>query len=82
MISEFIARCDSLQGRSAGRFAFEDGMGEEIKAVEVRAEIRQIKTMADGTVNLTVNIPEDCKEQVKVLLDWLGLEVRAVIANE
>lgn len=57
-------------------------MSDKIKAVEVRAEIRQIKTMADGTVNLIVNIPEDCKEQVKVLLDWLGLEVRAVIVNE
>ena len=57
-------------------------MGDKIKAVEVRAEIRQIKTMADGTVNLIVNIPEDCKEQVKVLLDWIGLEVKAVIANE
>ena len=57
-------------------------MSDKIRAVEVRAEIRQIKTMADGTVNLIVNIPEDCKEQVKVLLDWIGLEVKAVIANE
>ena len=51
----------------------------KIKAVEVRAELRQIKTMADGTVNITLNLPEDCKEQVKVLLDWLGLEIGAVI---
>lgn len=53
----------------------------EIKAVEVRAELRQIKTMADGTVNIVLNLPEDCKEQVKVLLDWLGLELRAVLAD-
>ena len=52
----------------------------EIKAVEVRAELRQIKTMADGTVNIVLNLPEDCKEQVKVLLDWLGYELRGVIA--
>jgi hypothetical protein len=51
----------------------------KIKAVEVRAELRQIKTMADGSINLTLNLPEDCKEQVKVLLDWLGLEIGAVI---
>ena len=57
-------------------------MGDKIKAVEVRAELRQIKTMADGTVNLIVNIPEDCKEPVKVLLDWLGLEIKAVIVCE
>ena len=54
----------------------------EVKAVEVRAELRQIKTMADGTVNIVLNLPEDCKEQVKVLLDWLGFELRAVIADD
>lgn len=53
----------------------------KIKAVEVRAELRQIKTMADGTVNITLNLPEDCKEQVKAMLDWLGLEVKAVIVG-
>jgi hypothetical protein len=56
-------------------------MTSQIKAVEVRAEVRQIKTMADGTVNVVLNLPEDCMEQVKVLLDWLGLEVKAVIAK-
>jgi len=55
-------------------------VGDKIKAVEVRAELRQIKTMADGTVTITLNLPEDCKEQVKVLLDWMGLELQGVIA--
>lgn len=54
----------------------------EVKAVVVRAEVRQIKTMADGTVNVILNLPEDCKEQVKVLLDWLGFEIKAVIAKD
>jgi hypothetical protein len=53
-----------------------------VKAVEIRAELRQIKTMADGTINITLNLPEDCKPQVKVMLDWLGLEVGAVIVGE
>ena len=57
-------------------------MSDKIRAVEVRAELRQIKTMADGTVTITLNLPEDCKEQVKVMLDWLQLEVKAVIVNE
>jgi len=35
----------------------------KIKAVEVRAELRQIKTMADGTVNITLNLPEDAKSK-------------------
>ena len=45
----------------------------------MRAELRQIKTMADNSANVTLNIPEDCMEQVKVLLDWLSLEVRVLI---
>ena len=57
-------------------------MNDEIKAVEIRAELRKISTMVDGTVNVLLNIPEDCMPQVKVLLDWLGLEVKAVIVNE
>lgn len=55
-------------------------MTKEVKAVEIRAEVRQIKTMADGSVNVVLNLPEDCREQVKVMLDWLGFEVKAVIA--
>ena len=55
---------------------------DDVKAVEMRAELRQIKTMADHTLNVVLNIPEDCLPQVKVLLDWLGLEVRVVIASE
>jgi len=51
----------------------------ETVAIEIRAEVRQIKTMADGTVNVILNLPEDCKPQTKVLLDWIGLEVRGII---
>jgi hypothetical protein len=54
-------------------------MTTEIKAVEIRAEIRQIKTMVDGSFNLTLNIPEDCLEQIKVLVGWISSEIRAVI---
>ena len=51
---------------------------EKVKAVEIRAELRQLKTMVDGSVNVTINLPEDCREQAKVMLDWLGLELRGV----
>lgn len=54
----------------------------EIHAVEIRAEVRQIKTMADRTVNVILNLPEDCTEQVKVLLDWLGLEIKVYLVND
>ena len=53
---------------------------DNVKAVEIRAELRQIKTMVDGSVNIILNLPEECLPQVKVLLDWLQLEVKAVIA--
>ena len=55
---------------------------KEIRAVEIRAEVRQIKTMVDGSINVILNIPEDCKPMVKAMLDWLGLEVTAVIAKK
>ena len=54
-------------------------VSDKVKAVEVRAELRQIKTMADNSVNVVLSLPEDCMEQVKVLLDWLNLEVRVLI---
>ena len=57
----------------------ERAMSESVQAVEIRAELRQIKTMADGTANITINIPEDCREQVKAMLDWLHMEIRAVL---
>ncbi len=59
-----------------------DQPAPQIHAVEIRAEVRQIRTMTDGSINLILNLPEDCKPQVKRLLDWQGLEVKAVIAND
>lgn len=55
---------------------------KRIKAIEIRAEVRQLKTMVDGTVNLILNLPEDCKEQAKVLLDWLKLEMTGILQSE
>ena len=54
----------------------------EIKAVEIRAELRQIKTMVDGSANIVLNIPEDCREQVKVMLDWHHYELYGILALE
>ena len=31
---------------------------EEIRAVEFEAELRQIKSMADHSYNVTINVPE------------------------
>ena len=51
-------------------------------AIEFVSEVRQVKTMADFTVNLTVNIPETCKEQAKRLIDWQGKMIRIVAVLE
>jgi len=53
----------------------------EIKAVEIRAELRQIKTMVDGSANIVLNVPEDCREQVKVMMDWHNLELICVLGK-
>jgi hypothetical protein len=51
-------------------------------AVEVVAELRQIKSMADGTYNVIFNFGEDQLEQAKLLMGWVRDQVRAVIVNE
>lgn len=48
-------------------------------AVEIRAELRSVKTCVDHTVMVTLNLPEECIPQAKVLLGWIGNEVKAVI---
>ena len=47
-------------------------------AVVFECELRQIKTMADGTVNVTLNLPEYCIPHAKVMMDWLGGALKVV----
>ena len=51
-------------------------------AIEAVAEVRQVKTMADFTLNVTLNIPENCKEQAKKLIDWQGKMIRIIAVQE
>jgi hypothetical protein len=51
----------------------------EVKVVEIEAELVQIKTMANGTVNVVINLPEYCIPQAKVMMDWLKDMVHCVI---
>ena len=57
-------------------------MEDEIKAVEIDAEIRQIKSMADHTYNIVLNVPEYCLPQVRVMMGWLLNAVKITIVNE
>ena len=52
--------------------------GEPI-AVEIRAELRSVKTCVDHTVNITLNLPEECLPQAKILLGWIGNELKVVL---
>jgi hypothetical protein len=38
--------------------------------------------MADFTINLVLNLPENCREQAKRLMDWQGDAIRLVVVNE
>jgi hypothetical protein len=53
-------------------------MSDEVRAVEFVAEVRQVKTMADGTVNLTLNLPEYCKPQAAWFMQHQGEQVKSV----
>ena len=54
---------------------------KQIKAVEFEAELRQIRSMADHTYNVTLNVPEYCLPQVKEMMGWLAEQVKVIIAK-
>jgi len=56
-------------------------MAKAVKGVEFEAELRQVKSMADHTYNVTLNVPEYCLPQVKELMGWLGEQTKVVIAT-
>jgi hypothetical protein len=51
-------------------------------AVEFEAEMRQVKSMADGTYNIVLNVPEYCLPQVQTMMGWLKGMVKVVMVNE
>lgn len=53
----------------------------DVKAVEFDAELRQIKSMADHSYNVTLNVPEYCLPQVKEMMGWLVDQVKVAIVN-
>ena len=50
-----------------------------IKTIEFEAEVRQIRGMVDGSVNITLNLPEHMMDQAKVLLGWHHRAVRGML---
>lgn len=54
----------------------------DVLAIEVSAELRQIKSMEDKSYNVLLNIGEDQLERVQELMGWVKDQVRLVIVNE
>jgi len=59
----------------------EGDMAEEL-AVEFEAEMRQVKSMADGTYNIVLNVPEYCLPQVQTMMGWLKSMLRIVAVTD
>ena len=59
-----------------------EGRLAEAVAVEFEAEMRQVKSMADGTYNIVLNVPEYCLPQVQTMMGWLKSLVRVVMVEE
>ena len=51
-------------------------------AAEFVAEIRQVKTMVDKTVNVTLNLPETCREAAMWMMSHQSDMIRIVAVLE
>ena len=60
----------------------EGDLAKEPVAVEFEAEMRQVKSMADGTYNIVLNVPEYCLPQVQTMMGWLKSLVTIVMAKD
>lgn len=54
----------------------------QIRAVELDAEIRQVKSMSDHSYNVVLNVPEYCLPQVQKLMEWILSAARVIINVE
>ena len=59
----------------------DEGDLAEAVAVEFEAEMRQVKSMADGTYNIVLNVPEYCLPQVQTMMGWLKSLIRVIMAE-
>ena len=60
----------------------DEGRLAEAVAVEFEAEMRQVKSMADGTYNIVLNVPEYCLPQVQTMMGWLKDLVQVVMVKK
>lgn len=53
----------------------------EPQVVKFEAELRQIKSMVDGTYNLILNIPEYCLPQTQEMMGWVKAQVDVAVVH-
>jgi hypothetical protein len=58
------------------------GMAKEPIAIEFDCQVRQVKSMADHSVNVILNLPEYCAEQAAALLKRIDDVGKVVIVFE
>lgn len=51
-------------------------------AIQASAEVRQVKTLVDGSINVVLNLPEPFKPEAKKFIDWTGRMIRIVAVEE
>ena len=51
----------------------------DIKAVEIEGTIKRLRTMADGSIDLTINLPEYCGAQAGLMIAWINELVGGVL---
>jgi len=56
-------------------------MGETV-AIEYEAQVRQVKTMADHSFNVTLNLPEYEAEQASWFLKRVDAAIKCVAAED
>ena len=52
--------------------------------IAFEAEVRQVRTMVDGSLNILLNIGEEYREEAKRFIDWhhMRVGVSAVVIEE
>jgi len=51
----------------------------DIKAVEIEGTIKRLRTMADGSIDLTINLQESCTPAAGKMLEWINEFVGGVL---
>ena len=52
---------------------------EKIRAVEIEGTIKRLRTMADGSIDLTINLQESCTPQAGKMLEWINNYIGGVL---